>query len=96
MKLDAMMKIRMPGVRARERKVEDELGLEARADDLVAALEVELDEVPEQQDEQQQEDDQVQVEQREDDEVRGERDPGCADAHLEDGGHHEEDEDAAR
>jgi hypothetical protein len=61
----------------------------------VAALEVELDEVSEQQDEQEEEDHQVQVEEREDDQVRGERNAGMANPHLEDGGDHEEDEDAA-
>ncbi len=74
---------------------QDELGLEARADDLVPALEGELDQVAEEQDQQEQEDDQVEVEEREDDQVRGERDLRRADAHLEDGGDHEEDEDPA-
>ncbi len=71
-----------------------ELGLEPRADDLVAALERELDQVAEQQHQQQQEDDQVQVEQEEDDQVRRERDLWRPDAHLEHGGHHQQDEDA--
>jgi hypothetical protein len=72
---------------------EDELGLEPGADDLLAPLEGQLDEIAEEQHQQQQEDDQVEVEEEEDDEVGGERDLGRADAHLEDGGHHEEDED---
>ena len=95
MKFDAMRKIRMPGISDEGQEGEDQLGLEAGADDLVAALEGELDEVAEQQHQQQQEDDQVQVEEAEDDEVRGERDLGRADAHLEDGGHHQQDQDAA-
>src|SRR5262249_39614363 len=73
---------------------QDQLGLEAGPDDLVPPLEVQLDEVPEQQDEQQQEDDEVQVEQGEDEQVRGEGDLRRADAHLEDGGDDEQDEDA--
>ena len=72
---------------------EDELGLELGADDLLPPLEGELDQVAEEQDQQQQEDDQVEVEEEEDDEVGGERDLGRADAHLEDGRHHQEDQD---
>src|SRR5581483_5364506 len=62
---------------------QDELGLEARADDLLAAFEAELHEVPEQQHEQEQEDDQVQIEQREDDDVGGHRQLGRDDPHVE-------------
>src|SRR4026207_1445127 len=68
-------------------------GLHRGAYDLRPPLERELHQVAEEQDEQQQEDDQVQVEEEEDDEVGGEGDLGRADAHLEDGGHHQEDED---
>src|SRR5207247_2025987 len=57
--------------------------------------EVQLDEIPEQQDEQEQEDDQVQVEQREDQEVRRERDLRSADPHLEHRGDHQQHQDAA-
>src|SRR5256885_12206193 len=58
----------------RSQKGEHELGLELRADDVLAPLEPELDEVAEQQHDQQQQDDQVEVEEGEDRDVRGDRD----------------------
>jgi hypothetical protein len=61
--------------RHREREEgEHQLGLEARADDLLPPLEAELDQVAEEQQQQEQEDHEVQVEQREDHDVRGDRD----------------------
>ncbi len=78
MKFEAMMKIRMPGRERQGQEGQDQLGLEPRAEDPLAALEGELDQVAEEQDEQEEEDDQVQVEQGEDEQVRGDRQLGRA------------------
>src|SRR2546425_3367957 len=80
------------GRQRQEQEREDQLGLKPRPDDLLTALEGELDQVPEEEDEQQEEDDQVQVEEGEDHDGRGDRDVGCANAELERGGDDEQDE----
>ena len=83
------------GRQRQEQEREDQLGLKPRPDDLLTALEGELDQVPEEEDEQQEEDDQVQVEEGEDHDGRGDRDVGCANAELERGGDDEQDEEPA-
>ena len=70
----------------------DQLGLEPGAQDLVAALEPELGEVPEEEDQEQEEDDQVQVEQRDDDDVGRDRDVREPDPDLDRRRHHEHEE----
>ena len=82
-----------PGDEREGQERQHELGLEARPDDLVPVLEGELDQVAEQEHQQEQEDDEVQVEEREDDEVGRDRNLGRPDAHLEDRGDGQEDED---
>ena len=62
---------------------EDQLGLEARPDDLLPPLEAELDEIANEQDQQQQEDDEVQIEQREDHDVGRHRQLGREGAEVE-------------
>ena len=64
-------------------KGEDELGLEAGAQHFLPALEGELDQVAEEEDDEEQKDDQVQIEEREDGEVRGEGHLGRVDPDLE-------------
>ena len=71
---------------------EDELRLEFRAEHLVAALERELHEVAEQEDEQEQEDDEVEVQEGDDRHVGRHRDLGRAHAEVERARHPEEQE----
>ena len=82
-----------PGREGQGQEGQHQLGLEARADDLVPVLEGELHQVAEQEDEQEEEDDQVEVEQREDNQVGREGDLRRPDADLEDRGDDQQDED---
>ena len=95
MKLEAMIKIRMPGARASERKARTSFALKRAPSTLCAALEGELDQVAEEEDQQQQEDDQVEVEEGQHQQVGGERDLGRPGPHFEHGADHQQNEDAA-
>ena len=71
---------------------EHELGLELRADDLLAPFEPELDQVPEEQHQQQEQDDHVQVQEADHDQVRRDRQLGRAEGDIEgaEAGHEQE------
>ena len=74
---------------------DDQLGLEACAQDLLPSLERELDQVAEEQHDEEQEDDQIQVEEREDRQVRCERNLRRVDPDLESPPRHGEQGEAA-
>jgi len=81
------------GRRQRQRQEgQDQLRLELGPDQLLAALEPQLDQVADEQHQQQQEHDEVQVEEREDDDVGGERDLGHPHLEVDGGGGGGEDE----
>src|SRR5437867_128408 len=81
------------GRRQRQRQEgQHQLRLELGSDELLAALEPQLDQVADEQHEQQQEHDQVQVEEREDDDVGGERELGHPHLEVDGGGGGRQDE----
>src|SRR5262249_34369439 len=81
------------GPRQRQRQEgQDQLRLELGPDQLLAALEPQLDQVADEQHQQQQEHDEVQVEERKDDDVGGERDLGHPHLEVDGGGGGGEDE----